>query len=153
MNALKLRIPPVVIWLLHAAAMWGVGMLFPDATFLSGVTVWISWPLAGIGGILGVLGIYEFAKAKTTVNPHRPDRSARLVTTGIYRTTRNPMYVGLLFLLVAWGFELGHLSSFALLPLFVWTMNTLQIKPEETILREKFGDEFDAYAARTRRWV
>lgn len=63
------------------------------------------------------------------------------------------MYLGLLFLLIAWGFQLGHLSSFTLLPLFVWTMDTLQIKPEEAILREKFGEEFDAYTARTRRWM
>jgi protein-S-isoprenylcysteine O-methyltransferase Ste14 len=75
------------------------------------------------------------------------------VDSGIYRFTRNPMYLGMLLVLTAGAVYLGNLAAFAVLPLFVLSMNRLQIRPEERFMREKFGDAYRDYAARVRRWI
>lgn len=95
----------------------------------------------------------RFRRANTTVNPLKPQAASSLVTAGIYRYTRNPMYLGLLFLLVAWAVLLS--SPFALLgPVaFVTYISRFQIVPEERVLAALFGAEYAAYQAGVRRWL
>lgn len=109
--------------------------------------------LAVVGVSFDLLGLLAFFQVRTSINPLRPDKASVLVTHGIYRVTRNPMYVGLLFLLTAWAVFLA--SPWALLGpgLFVVTMNRFQIAPEERVMREKFGKDFEDYVARVRRWL
>ena len=82
-----------------------------------------------------------------------PQKASALVTSGVYRITRNPMYLGMLLVLAGWGVWLGNAAAFVGLPLFVAVLNLLQIAPEERVLRERFGDAFTRYAARVRRWI
>ena len=88
---------------------------------------------------LGLLGVYQFRKQGTTVDPRIPEQSASLVTSGVYQFSRNPMYVGMLLMLVGWGIYLGNIASFIMLPIFILYMNRFQIMPEETFMAEKFG--------------
>lgn len=152
MRALEHRIPPPVVGLLVAAAMWGTARIttatlaVPDPAFAAAAIA-----LAGLA--FDVAGIVSFLRAKTTVNPLRPEKATVLVSSGVYRITRNPMYVGMLFLLIAWGVYLT--STWALLgPLaFVLYMNRFQIGPEERALEALFGDEFSDYRKKVRRWL
>lgn len=152
MKVLELRIPPPAIGLVTGAAMWGLARVTPafeTAADTRAIATFIG--LAGLA--FDVAGIVSFRRAKTTVNPMRPHKASALVTSGVYRLTRNPMYVGLLLILVAWAVFLS--SGWALLgPLaFVLYMNRFQIGPEERVLQGLFGPEFTAYRQRVRRWL
>jgi protein-S-isoprenylcysteine O-methyltransferase Ste14 len=151
------RIPPPVIDIACAALMWALAAWTPWAQCWprgGGPLVWaLALGAALPGALCALLGVYAFARARTTVNPLFPERARRLVCSGIYRRTRNPMYLGMLLMLLGWGLWLGNALSWLVLPLFVIVLDTLQIKPEERILRQRFGAEFDRYAAKVRRWV
>ena len=113
----------------------------------------VGW-MMGLLGLLGsTLGFIEFRRARTTLNPTRPGTSSSLVKTGIYRRTRNPMYLGFLLMLVGWAISMGNVASFLALPVFVIYLNRFQIEPEERALTSIFGDEFTAYCSDVRRWI
>ena len=87
------------------------------------------------------------------MNPRTPDKATSLVSGGIYRFSRNPMYLGFLLLLAAWFFYVENWAAAILLPLFVLYMNRFQIAPEERALVAMFGPEFITYTQRVRRWM
>ncbi|WP_298942334.1 isoprenylcysteine carboxylmethyltransferase family protein [uncultured Psychromonas sp.] len=121
-----------------------VGSLFWDG--LSGVVLCAS--------VLVILSSgWRFKKAKTTVDPTTPEKTTRLVTSGVYRYSRNPMYLGLLGFLIVEILLLGNLFGLALLPLYMMTMNKRFIKPEETALESLFGQSFIDYKQKVRRWL
>jgi protein-S-isoprenylcysteine O-methyltransferase Ste14 len=97
-------------------------------------------------------GVLTFRRAKTTVNPTTPAAASALVRTGVFRFTRNPMYLGLLLCLVAWAIFLSSVLALLSAPLFVVYMNRFQIAPEERALAALFGDSFAAYKRDVRRW-
>lgn len=109
--------------------------------------------LIAAGATFDFLGLIAFHKSRTTINPLRPERTSALVTGGIYRITRNPMYVGMTLFLLAWAVYLSALLPFAGVPVFMWYITRFQIQPEERVLQGIFGDEFLNYAARVRRWL
>lgn len=106
-----------------------------------------------VGVVFLVSAVRLFSQRDTTINPLDPSKAEHLVVDGLYRVTRNPMYVGMVLLLVGWCLYLGALSAFAAVALFVLAMNELQIKPEERALTEKFGEQYQAYIQQVRRWV
>jgi len=103
--------------------------------------------------IVGLPAVAGFRRAKTTVNPLKPEASTALVTGGIYRWTRNPMYLAMLFLLLAWACIVSNWAALAMLPLFVAYLNRFQIGPEERALQARFGAEFESYRRKVRRWL
>ncbi len=98
-------------------------------------------------------GILTFRKSGTTVDPRYPEKASELVKIGIYTFSRNPMYLGMLFVLTGIALYLGALSGFFIIPLFVLYMNYFQIMPEERILQEVFGEDFGDYRQKVRRWI
>lgn len=98
-------------------------------------------------------GMTQFARAKTTVNPIDLTESTALVTGGIYEYTRNPMYLGMVFILLGWGLHLDSLINILCIALFLIIITAWQIKPEEAALRKLFDDEYEAYCRRVRRWL
>ena len=153
MRALEHRIPPPAVAALIAAAMWGVSALQPSLPLTPTVRQFAALALAVTGAGFDLLGVVAFVRAKTTVNPLRPTKASALVTGGVYRVTRNPMYVGLALVLLAWAVYLSSLWPFLGPALFVLYMNRFQIAPEERVLESLFGDEYARYAARVRRWL
>ena len=153
MQALELKIPPPAIAVLMAGAMWGIYLVAPllEVPAFTRVAAALAIALAGAGFTLA--GVISFRRARTTVNPMKPERTSSLVCSGIYKVTRNPMYVGLLFALVALAVFLS--SAWALLgPLaFVLYMNRFQIAPEERVLLGMFGTGYSAYKSKVRRWL
>ena len=153
MQKLELKIPPVVLVALFALAMWLVAQLVPAGMEPA---VWhsvLAGIFAGAGIVVALLGVLAFRRANTTVDPRVPEQSASLVVRGVYRYSRNPMYVGFLLSLMAWAFYLMNAAALALLPLFVLYMNRFQIVPEERFLLQKFGADYQAYCASVRRWL
>ncbi len=109
--------------------------------------------LSAIGIGLVFAGGNAFIKSKTTVNPMRPEDSSALVVKGIYRISRNPMYLGFVVILLAWGVFLGSALAFLMLPIFVWYIRTFQILPEEKALEDNFGENYKVYKSKVRRWI
>jgi protein-S-isoprenylcysteine O-methyltransferase Ste14 len=153
MHPLEHKIPPPVVALIVAAAMWMNSISGPkwDLSFEWRVGAALVIAAAGVG--FDLLGLLAFRKAKTTINPLKPQNTSALVTTGVYGLSRNPMYVGLVCFLLAWTAYLAALWPLAGPILFVFYINRFQIEPEERLLAQRFGADFNAYKARVRRWV
>ena len=152
-HGLQLKIPPPVYALGIAVLMWLLNQYFPIAH-------WIPVPWNKIGLVIIVLAIaldtsslFLFLKKHTTINPMHPDNTQSLVTEGLYRYTRNPMYVGLLVILTGYAIMLGGITPFLLLPLFYGLITTQQIIPEERFLEEKFGQQYLDYKKQVKRWL
>ena len=146
-------IPPPILMLALAGLAYAATQLWPQ---------WKQdWPWASALGIaVACVGLafnvspkFAFRRARTTVNPLRPDAVSHLVTDGPYRITRNPMYVGHALMLTGWVIALAHPLTFAAVPAFVLWIDRLQIPPEEAALAERFPQEFAGYARRVRRWL
>jgi protein-S-isoprenylcysteine O-methyltransferase Ste14 len=153
MNALELKIPPAAQFLAVAAAMWLVAKYVPSLDFAVPARKPLVVVFFCLGGIVAMPAISSFRNAGTTVDPRVPEKASRLVVSGIYRYSRNPMYLGLLLLLIAWAFYLSNLLGFACLPVFVLSMNRLQIRLEEKAMEKQFGAEYHAYRESVRRWI
>ncbi|PFG10699.1 methyltransferase family protein [Marinobacter sp. LV10MA510-1] len=152
MQTLELKIPPVVQVLVTASIMWTLAVAVPSLGFTLSGSPLVALVFAAIGFAFALLGVLEFRSAGTTVDPRVPDQSVSLVVRGVYRISRNPMYVGFLLVLIAWGIFLSNLASLVLLSAFVIYMNRFQIVPEERHMREKFGEAYRQYEAEVRRW-
>lgn len=153
MKALELKIPPPVVGLVAAAAMWGIDRAewTPSYEFPGRRVLALTLAVAGLG--LAGAGVIEFRRARTTVNPLRPSTTSSLVASGVYRVTRNPMYVGFLLVLLGWAAWLANPATLVIAALFVLYLNRFQITPEERALHALFGAEFETYRGRVRRWL
>jgi protein-S-isoprenylcysteine O-methyltransferase Ste14 len=150
---LKAKVPPPVVALATALLMWLAAHLTPMLRFEIPARRMIAGVVFAIGLAIALSAVAWFRRARTTVNPLAPETVSSLVTSGIYRVTRNPMYLGLLFALLAWAVLLANPIALIFLPLFVLYMNRFQIGPEETALEARFGSEFLSYKAGVRRWL
>lgn len=151
--SVELRIPPVVVLLLTALAMYLARGAAPSFAFTAPFARPVAWAALALGVGCATAGAAAFQRAGTTLSPTNPGEASALVREGIYRHTRNPMYLGMLLVLTAWGLWLGHWLSLALVSAFVLYMNRFQIGVEERILEEKFGAAYVQYKAEVRRWL
>jgi protein-S-isoprenylcysteine O-methyltransferase Ste14 len=151
MRTLELRIPPLALVITFAAAMAILSYAVPS-TMLVPARLPVAVFLAVSGGLVALAGVSAFRHHKTTVNPLTPEQSSSLVVTGIYRFSRNPMYLGFLLALAGWCAYLANWLAALLLPGFVAYMNRFQIIPEERVLAERFGPQFQEYCRSVRRW-
>lgn len=153
MRFLELKVPPMLVFAITGALIWMVARASPRLQFEIPGQGSIASALIAAGLAVAILGVVSFRRARTTVNPLNPATASALVVSGVYRWTRNPMYLGTLLCLFGWAVFLGNTIGFLLLPAFVGYLNRFQIAPEEVALRERFGAEFESYRARVRRWI
>jgi len=151
MHRVDLKIPPVVTSAVTAIGMWFVSRTLPTFALAPLRVVAVAMGIAGV--MVTGSALLSFRRARTTVNPMQPSSASSLVTSGIYRYTRNPMYLGMLFVLVGWALYLANVLAFLFLPAFILYMNRFQIEPEERAMTALFGQEFLEYASRVRRWI
>ena len=153
MNALENRIPPPLVTLAIAAAMWLAAPLAPTLQ----LAISSRLPIAVIFLVFGVAcllqGGWALTAAKTTFNPIQIEKASALVTKGIYNYSRNPMYVGFASLLVGWAVYLASPWLLFGPAIFVAFINRFQITPEERVMSAKFGSDFTTYKSRVRRWL
>ena len=153
MRWLELRIPPPVVALVAGLLMWLAAQGVPSFGWPLAARIAAAVALAAVGLSFDVAGFVSFRRARTTINPLRPARASSLVVTGVYRYTRNPMYVGGALLLLAWAAFLANAAALALVPGFVLYLTRFQIIPEERVLSGIFGAPYRAYCGRVRRWL
>jgi len=151
---MRRRIPPLALVGLLAVLMWLAARAFPQAGMSLPWRGFICAATGAAGLAICALGILPFRRAGTTVDPTRPERASALVTTGIYSVTRNPMYLGMLLVIVAWGLYLSNAVGLIMAPLsFALYLDRVQIPREESALAAAFGSDYTRYAGRVRRWL
>lgn len=149
MDWLEHRIPPPLVAIISGLLMWlAVRPIAP-----LGGRLWLALLVVLAGAAVCLAGVASFRRAGTTVNPLKPESASSLVVAGIYRHTRNPMYLGFAIILLGWCVFLGSALAVLGVAAFVLYIGRFQIRPEERALRELFGAEFEAFCGRVRRWV
>ena len=150
---LKTRIPPPLYLLIFAGLMWLLHLYLPLAHWIPQGWRNIGWGVIAVGVLIDTTSLGLFLRTRTTPNPLQPENASRLVASGPYRFTRNPMYLGLFISLTGWAIFLGCVSPMLLLPGFIAVVTHFQIKPEEEALERIFGEEYLAYKQRVPRWL
>ncbi len=149
---MELKVPPALVFVCFACLMWAVGAWLPFGDFEFFGRKWLLWILM-IGALLiAGIAVIQFFVSRTTLNPAHPAKTTKLVTSGIYKYSRNPMYLALLMILLSWALWLGNAFNTLTAAGFVYYMNAYQIKPEEKQLNKLFGAEYRQYCTQVRRW-
>lgn len=145
------NVHPPVVALLFIATAYVLGRFIPAPFVVPPVLQYVGLGLAFIGFLLGMGALLELRKARTTLDPHGSSR--RVVTSGIYRLTRNPIYLGFLLMVVGLPLNSGLIWGIVVAPLYIIMMNRLVIEQEEAYLERKFKDQYTDYHSRVRRWL
>lgn len=153
MSRLDARIPPPLVMLLAAGLAWGLSQSMPGGRFTLPHPASTGGGVALAGFALNLAPKLRFRRAGTTVNPLRPQASTQLVTDGLHRFSRNPMYLGQALILLGFALWQHHSAAFLALPLYLGWVSRFQIVPEERALRAKFGVAYIDYCQRVRRWL
>lgn len=145
------KIPPVIVVIFFAGLMALIAhySVIDFTTFIS----YVAAIFVLIGITFCVAGVISFRLAKTTVDPNNPEQASELVTKGIYKVSRNPMYVGFAFILIGWGVWLTSLWAILCIVGFVVYLTLFQIIPEERALTKLFGQQYTEYTSQVRRWL
>jgi len=146
-------VPPPIVGLAAAGMIWLAFTYLPALTIAFPGRIFAAAIFAVAGVLIEGIGVIAFLRERTTINPLRPERAGSLVVSGLYRISRNPMYLGMAVLLTGWSLYLGSLAALIIVPAFVWLLTEIQIKPEEAALEAVFGADYQSYKARVRRWI
>lgn len=153
MRWLETRIPPPIVAVCLALLAWLAAPAETRAGIAATTRVAVGVCIALLGGAIAVAGSIGFRRARTTVNPLHPEKASALVTSGIYRYTRNPMYVGVTLVLIGIAAWLWWLPAILAPAGFVAYITRFQIGPEERALADKFGAQYEQYCRSVRRWL
>jgi protein-S-isoprenylcysteine O-methyltransferase Ste14 len=147
------HIPPPIVMALAALLMWALDRWTPLAQWVGPPWNRLGCVAAAVGVAIAVAAFVRFHRVGTTVNPADPSKASHLVTDGVFRVSRNPMYLGLLLLLIGWAVWLGSVTPWLIPPLFVLVITVVQIIPEERALHQRFGEEYVSYQRSVARWI
>ena len=152
---MKAAIPPPVVFLACAGLMWLIHALAPSLVYDFSYRRILFWIVLIAGVALLIAGAVNFFARKTTIRPDRKSlpKATTLISTGAFRYSRNPLYLGLALVLVAWLIFLGNLLAIIGVIAYVMFITEYQIKPEEEDLEKIFGDEYVRYKKNVRRWI
>lgn len=151
-DRLELRIPPALIFLLFAGVMYLLARWLPVGQYDFFGRMYVAGLLSCLAFVVGLGALLQFVRHRTPADPFHPGRARHLVVGGVYNFSRNPMYLALLFVLLAWGLYLENVFNTLLCALYVGYMNRYQILPEERALELKFGPAYRQYCLLVRRW-
>ena len=148
---MKKRIPPPLIAMLCVLIIFLSKSIFPSFVFSYKLQLGIF--VSAIGFLLLIISIKSFIDNKTTINPLNLKKSTYLVTSGVFRFSRNPMYLGMLLFLLGTAIILNIIGGLIISILFIFYMNFFQIIPEEKALQNLFGKNYRNYRKTVRRWI
>lgn len=152
-NGLELKVPPLVVAILAGLTMRFIAWLWPAASVDARALSWLSWGLAGLGLVTAVASTLAFRQARTTVDPRTPQASQVLIRSGVFALSRNPIYLAMAMLLLAYAAKLGHPIAAVVVPVFMAYIQRFQIQPEERSLALVFGERYADYCRRVGRWI
>lgn len=153
MNALELKLPPLLVMLGFAGLISLVDYVFPLQIFSHHIAVVLMVIFCLLGACITLAGVIIFKRAQTTVNPTNPTSTSSLVQVGIYKKTRNPMYVGMASCLLGWAFWQANPLALIGVVGFIVYITHFQIKPEEKVLAGLFPMEYPQYIQTVSRWI
>lgn len=153
MSGLEKKLPPLALLLLFALLLQLASYWLPASDLPPVLRLSLASCLLAIGLIIPLAGVLSFKRHGTTPDPRVPEQSSALVTSGIYRCSRNPMYLGFVLLLLAQAVFLNCLWLLILIALFAAYLQRFQIRPEERAMQQLFGDSYHSYCQRVRRWI
>lgn len=153
MQFLALKIPPLIVLFICAGLMSVIDTLFPQQLLSINISLSLLGIVMFIGCIIILTGVFTFKKAQTTVNPTNPESTSSLMTIGIYKKTRNPMYVGMACCLLSWALWLSNPLTLTFVIGFIFYIDRFQIKPEEQALTKLFQQDYLNYLKETPRWL
>ncbi len=150
---LELKVIPPVQLIISIGLMVALSAYLPQYHF----NLPTSWPIIIVlilsASLIGILALFDFQQNNTTFHPHTPEKTRTVVDTGVFSYSRNPMYISLALILLAFGFYLQNYCSFIIMPLFIWYITRFQIIPEEEMLDKLFPNDYQAYCQKVRRWL
>ena len=149
---MRIKIIPPLVMLIFGGLMYVLAKFLPVGDFDFFGRLELAIFLGVLAILVMFLALFKFKRSKTTTDPIDLTKTTQLVTTGIYRYTRNPMYLAMLLLLLAFGLKLGNAFNTLLAAGFVYYINHFQIKHEEASLTTMFGKKYTLYCKETRRW-
>jgi protein-S-isoprenylcysteine O-methyltransferase Ste14 len=153
-TSLELKVPPDAVAAMVAGLMWLASVVTPTVGHVPrGYRVLAAGVLLTLAVLLLLAAKIALARAQTTPDARHPDRTSRLVTTSVYRFTRNPIYVAMMLVLLAWAAALWNPVSLCVSAVFGLYLQQFQIRPEERVLGSVFGQAYADYARRVRRWL
>ena len=152
MNRLELKVPPLALFLGCALLVLALAALQVASSRAMYVWRTAGALLIAAGVMVAVLGVLEFRRAGTTVNPMSPERASNVVTSGVYRWSRNPMYLGMASVLAGLALAVGSATGLLVTAGFCAYLSRFQIAPEERRLLEAFGEPYARYLRQVRRW-
>ncbi len=145
-----LIVPPVYL-LLFILGQVAIDRFWPLAQLFDGSIRYAGLILLALGLFFAGWGARAFARADTAIRPM--EESTTLVTHGLYRYTRNPMYLGMILVLMGDCLLLGSLSPWLPIPGFILLIRQLFIIPEEAMMERTFGEQYRSYRSGVRRWI
>ena len=153
MEKLNLKIPPVPVAIICGVIIWAFAAFVGTHSLGVEIRQSIALLLLSMAVLIDLGALLIFLRAKTTIDPRYPHKTSTMVTTGIYRFSRNPMYLGLALLLAALSLWLGARFGLFVVAAFILYMNRFQIEPEEQALEMQFGETYLNYKNSVRRWI
>lgn len=148
---METKIPPPIVTLVFGLSIYFTRGIFPMVEFTYSGYLGILLLLLGL--LILISAVRLFRKGKTTVNPLSPEQATKLVTDGIFNYSRNPMYLGMAFVLASIAVFLNPLGGIVFTPIFCAYITKFQIIPEERAMRDLFSSDYDKYIKSTRRWL
>ena len=145
------KIPPPIVTFICGLAIYFSKTFFNQ--FFSYNSNTISLFLLILGLTVFILAVKAFNRKKTTVNPLEPRQASSLVSSGIFKYSRNPMYLGMLIILLSLSSKFNLIGGMIISLFFYIFITKFQIIPEEAAMNELFGNEFIVYSNKTRRWI
>ena len=148
---METKIPPPIVTLVFGLSIYFSRGIFQvieiKHSFYFGILLLL------LGFVILISAVRLFRKDKTTVNPLSPEQATKLVTDGIFKYSRNPMYLGMALVLGSIAVFFNLIGGIILIALFCAYITKFQIFPEEKAMRDLFPDDFDIYTKATRRWI
>ena len=145
------KIPPPVVTFICGIVIYFSKSIFNQFLSYSNNTVSLFLLISGF--VVFISAVQSFRKKKTTVNPLEPRQASSLVTSGIFKFSRNPMYLGMLIILLSISFKFNLIGGIITSLFFYFFITKFQIVPEEAAMNELFGNQFIDYCKKTRRWI
>ena len=145
------KVPPPIVTLICGLGIYLSRSLFPTYNHASiGI---ISALFLSLGIMTLIAAVLFFIKRKTTLSPLQPEKASSLVVSGVFKHSRNPMYLGLSLILLSVAVQFNFVGGILIVFMFIAFITKFQIIPEEIAMEKLFGEEFSRYKKRTRRWI
>jgi len=147
---MKNRVPPPIVTLICALLIYLSKPFFPELIFNYSNQIFLFFLISGLSIIL--ISFQTFKREKTTINPIKIEKASSLVTNGIFKYSRNPMYLGMVLILISIAIKFNFYGGIPVVVFFVYFITSFQILPEEKAMLKLFGEDFINYKNKTRRW-